>query len=36
MVNAKDKDDYFVYNEHNGVLSFDADGKRRPRRDRAG
>jgi Ca2+-binding RTX toxin-like protein len=23
---AEDKDDYFVYNEHNGVLSFDADG----------
>jgi Ca2+-binding RTX toxin-like protein len=24
---AKDKDDYFVYNEDTGVLSFDADGK---------
>ena len=23
---AEGKDDYFVYNEHNGVLSFDADG----------
>ena len=26
---AEGEDDYFVYNEHNGVLSFDADGSGR-------